>query len=114
MKSRIARPQYRLQATDLELVLALVRGGTLAGAAQRLGADVSTVFRQLQRLETGLGQRLFERTRGGYLAGERAQAIAAHGERIESELEAARSAGEGDAQAVSGRVRLSTTDWVLR
>lgn len=114
MKSRIARPQYRLEAADLGLVLALVRGGTLAGAAQRLSADVSTVFRQLQRLESGLGQRLFERTRAGYLASERAQAIASHAERIEAELEAARGAGLEETGPVSGRVRLSTTDSVLR
>ena len=32
-------------------MLALVRGGTLAEAARRLGVDASTVFRAVQRLE---------------------------------------------------------------
>lgn len=114
MKSAIAKPQYRLSAADLEVLLALARGGTLALAAQRLGADASTVFRHVQRIEKGLGQRLFERTRSGYLPGESMVEIAAHAERIESELEAARGAAARSPGTLTGRVRVSTTDSVLR
>jgi len=114
MKSSIASPQYELSAADLQVVLALVRGGNLQAAAQRSGSDPSTVFRALQRLERQLGQRLFERTRGGYLPTEGAAALARHAERIESELEAARAAASGTQAQVSGRVRLTTTDSVLR
>lgn len=114
MKSSIAPSQYRLTAGDLEVVLALERGITLAGAAQRLGSDASTVFRSIQRVEQRLGQRLFERTRRGYLPTEAASAVARHAERIEAELEAARTAASGAAAPVSGRVRLTTTDSVLR
>lgn len=114
MKSQIASTQYDLTAADLEVVLALVRGGTLAGAAQRSGSDASTVFRALQRLEQRLGQRLFERRRGGYLPTEAASEVAGHAERIEAELEAARAAATGANAPVSGRVRLTTTDSVLR
>jgi DNA-binding transcriptional LysR family regulator len=101
-------------AADLDVVLALVRGGTLAEAARRSGSDASTVFRALQRLEKRLGQRLFERTRQGYLPTETAGEMARHAERIEAELEAARAAAAGKAAEVSGRVRLTTTDSVLR
>jgi DNA-binding transcriptional LysR family regulator len=114
MKSAIARPQYQLTAADLELLLALARGGTLAQAAQRLAADASTVFRGLQRIEKSLGLRLFERGRQGYLPTEPLLEIAGHAERIEAELEAARAAALGADAPVSGRVRLSTTDSVLR
>lgn len=114
MKTSIARPQYDLTPSDLEVVLALVRGGTLAEAAQRTRSDPSTVFRALQRLEKNLGQRLFERSRLGYLPVDAAQDIARHAERIEVELEAARAAASGALGAVSGRVRLTTTDSVLR
>ena len=114
MKSSIARAQYNLTAADLEVVLALVRGGTLAEAAQRIGSDPSTVFRGLQRLEKNLGQRLFERSRQGYLPTESAAEVARHAERIEAELEAARAAASGVDAQVSGRVRLTTTDSVLR
>ncbi|HYF16650.1 MAG TPA: LysR family transcriptional regulator [Ramlibacter sp.] len=114
MKTSIAPAQYQLTPADLQVVLALVRGGTLAEAAQRSGTDPSTVFRALQRIEHGLGQRLFERTRQGYLAGDAAAEIARHAERIEAELEAARAAAAGAGAEVTGRVRLTTTDSVLR
>ena len=113
MKPSIARTQYDLTPADLQVVLALVRGGTLQEAAQRAGSDPSTVFRALQRLEQRLGQRLFERGRQGYLPTEAASALARHAERIEAELEAARAAAGAPSQ-VSGRVRLTTTDSVLR
>ena len=113
-QTKLARTQYALSASDLEVVLALVRGGTLAQAAVRLGADASTVFRGVQRIEKALGQRLFERTRQGYLASDRGLAIARHAERIEAELEAARADALGPEAGVAGRVRLTTTDSVLR
>jgi DNA-binding transcriptional LysR family regulator len=114
MKTSIAVAQYALSAADLEVILALVRGGTLAQAAQRLGADASTVFRSLQKIEKSLGQRLFERSRQGYLPAEATLDMAAHAERIEAELEAARATVLRPGDAVTGRVRVTTTDSVLR
>jgi DNA-binding transcriptional LysR family regulator len=114
MKFGIARSQYALSASDLQLLLALVRGGTLAEAAARLAADASTVFRGVQRIEKSLGQRLFERTRQGYLPSDAMVEIARHAERIEAELEAAQAAAHGANAEVAGRVRLTTTDSVLR
>lgn len=114
MKPSIARTQYDLMAADLQLVLALARGRTLSEAATRSGSDPSTVFRALQRLERHLGQRLFERSRQGYLPTDVALEVARHAERIEAELEAARAAITGAQGAVAGRVRLTTTDSVLR
>lgn len=110
----IAKTQYKLSASDLELLLALVRGGTLAQAGTRLGADASTVFRAVQRIEKGLGQRLFERSRQGYLPTDAMHTIALHAERIEAELEAARATTLRAGEEVSGRVRLTTVDAVLR
>ena len=95
MKQRlIAKPQYRLSASDLEVVLALTRGTTLAGASERLGVDASTIFRNLQRLERNLGRPLFERTRSGYRPTELATDLAAHAEEMEVALESARSRRE--------------------
>jgi len=113
MQIMTAQTQYQLASADLDVVLALTRGGTLAEAGRRLGVDASTVFRALQRVEKGLGRRLFERSRAGYLATELAQQFAQHAERIEAELEAARGHAAGSAGAVSGLVRLTTTDTVL-
>lgn len=113
MKSSIAKMQYKLGAGELAIVLALVRGGTLAAAGERLGVDASTVFRALQRLERAIGQRLFERSRAGYAVTELALALAEQAEHIESALEAARSASQADPTRVAGSVRLSTTDTIL-
>lgn len=114
MKSSIAPSQYELTAADLQVLLALARGGTLVEAAARLRADASTVFRAVQRVEKHLGQRLFERGRGGYLPTDTMLEIARHAERIESELEAARAAAAGSQRELTGRVRVTTTDSVLR
>lgn len=109
----IAKTQYKLTPGDLEVTLALVRGGTLASAGERLGIDASTVFRSLQRIERGLGRPLFERSRTGYLGNELANELAEHAERMESALEAARSSAEAAPAQVSGTVRITTTDTIL-
>lgn len=108
-----AATQYKLSAPDIEVVLALVRANTLAEAGERLAVDASTVFRSLQRIEKGLGQRLFERSRTGYQPLELAQVLASHGEQLEVQLESARSAAQASPEQVSGSVRLTTTDTVL-
>jgi len=109
----IAKVQYKIEAGDLAAVLGLVRAGTLAAAGEQLGQDASTVFRSLQRIEKGLGQQLFERSRSGYVATELARELAAHAERMEAELEAARSATQTEPGQVSGSVKITTTDTVL-
>jgi DNA-binding transcriptional LysR family regulator len=114
MKSTYAKMQSTLELEDLELVLALVRGRTLAGAAERLKVDASTVFRSIKRVEQNLGERLFERGRQGYLPGELALLLAARAERIESELQDAREAALKNAGEPSGAIRISTTDSILQ
>ena len=109
----IAKPQYQMTLSDLEVILALVRGGTLASAGKRLGVDASTVFRSLQRIERGLGRALFERTRSGYLATELVSELAGHAEKMEVALEAARSSAQALPAKILGTVRITTTDTVL-
>ena len=109
----IAKTQYNMSSGDLEVALALLRGGTLASAGERLGVDASTVFRSLQRIERGLGRALFERTRSGYLATELATELAGHAETMEVALEAARSSAQAAPAQISGAVRITTTDTVL-
>lgn len=109
----IAKTQYTIDAADLDVVLALMRGGSLAQAGERLGVDASTVFRSLQRIERGLGQPLFERTRTGYRAGELAIALAEQGEKVESALASARAVTQARPEQLSGSVRITTTDTIL-
>lgn len=109
----IATTQYQISPSDLEVMLALARAGTLASAGERLGVDASTVFRSLQRIERGLGRPLFERSRTGYLPNELATELTAHAEQIESALEAARSSVESAPASIAGSVRITTTDTLL-
>ncbi|BAN49877.1 putative LysR family transcriptional regulator [Metapseudomonas resinovorans NBRC 106553] len=105
--------QYSIDHADLALVLALVRGGTLARAAELLRVDVSTVFRSLRRLEQVLGSPLFEKSRAGYLPNAAARLLAQQAELAEKALEAARLGLEQGHEAVSGTLRLTCTDAVL-
>jgi DNA-binding transcriptional LysR family regulator len=98
---------------DLQLLLALVRGRTLAGAAERLKVDASTVFRSVRRLERALGGPLFERSRQGYAPTELARTLAVHAERIESQLQEAREAAWGRGGEAAGLLRITTTDTIL-
>ncbi|MBC7435963.1 MAG: LysR family transcriptional regulator [Bdellovibrionales bacterium] len=113
MKPSIAKTQYQMTAADLEITLALSRGGTLAGAGERLRMDPSTVFRSLQRIERGLGCALFARSRSGYVATDLAAELVEYAELAEAALESARSSVQAAPSLVSGTVRIATTDTVL-
>src|SRR6478672_2060213 len=113
MKPSYAPTQSRLALADLELLLALVRGRTLGGAAERLQVDASTVFRSVKRIEKDLGEMLFERGRQGYLPTDLALELASHAERIESQLQAAREAAFKSGGEPSGTLRITTTDTIL-
>ncbi|MBK5478912.1 LysR family transcriptional regulator [Pseudomonas sp. TH21] len=110
----IAATHYQIDYADLSLILALVRGGSLARAAALLRLDVSTVFRAVRRLEAALGQTLFEKSRAGYLPTSLASNLAQQAERAEQALEAARVGVEQGGEVISGTVRLTCTDSVLQ
>jgi DNA-binding transcriptional LysR family regulator len=112
-QTMVAKTQFKLSSPDLEVVLALTRGRTLEQAGERLGLDASTVFRTLQRVEKGLEERLFERSRTGYQASELAQELATLAEQMEVQLEAARSLAQVTPGQASGSVRITTTDTIL-
>lgn len=105
--------QSKLSLSDLELLLAVIRGRTLNGAAERLKLDTSTVFRSIKRVEQELGERLFERSKQGYLATELALKLAVYAERIESQLQEAREAAYTSSGEPSGVLRITTTDTIL-
>ncbi|HEY6123858.1 MAG TPA: LysR family transcriptional regulator [Steroidobacteraceae bacterium] len=99
-----------LEVADLPLILALSRERTLAGAAERLDVDLSTVFRRLNTLEKRLRVRLFDRSARGYQltpAGERAASAA---ERVETELLALDRDISGRDQQLSGVLRVTASE----
>lgn len=103
-----------MEHADLSLILALVRGRSLARAAGLLRVNVSTVFRSVRRLEAALGRKLFEKSRAGYLPTGLAQSLAEQVERAEQALEAACVSIEQGGEVISGTVRLTCTDSVLQ
>lgn len=105
-----ANDRAALAVADLPLVLAVARERTLAGAAERLDVDLSTVFRRLNALEKRLRVRLFDRSARGYqltAAGERAASAA---ERVETELLTLDREISGRDQQLSGRLRITASE----
>jgi DNA-binding transcriptional LysR family regulator len=76
--------QSKLRWDDVRVFLALFRELSLGRAGRRVGLDTSTVSRRLSALEEVLGGRLFERTRQGLVATQRARQILAAAEGIEA------------------------------
>jgi len=106
----VANTAEKLEVADLPLILALSRAKTLAGAAEQLEVDLSTVFRRLNTLEKRLRVRLFDRSARGYLltaAGVRAADTA---ERVETELLALDREISGRDQQLSGVLRVTASE----
>ena len=98
-----------LDWNDLRYLLAVARGGTLAGAAKALGVDDSTVSRRVARLEARLEARLFERAGDGRLRPTPAGAAALErAERMELEVEGLRDSVTGTDTVCAGTVRLTS------
>lgn len=95
---------------DYQYFLAVAGSGSVSAAARRLGQSHSTVLRRLDKLETALDVRLFERFQTGYVltaSGEELQALLAPiGEGMQ-DIE--RKLGGQDA-ALQGTIRVTTTD----
>lgn len=93
---------------DLQLYLAIARGGSLAAASRHLGVNHSTAFRRLNTFEETLGVRLFERLPSGYQMTGEGAAIRAEAEAIEANVLAIERRVAGRDLAMAGDVRLTT------
>jgi DNA-binding transcriptional LysR family regulator len=95
---------------DLRFFLAVHRAGTTSGAARELRVEHTTVGRRLAALEEALGATLFLRTKSGTAPTAAAAAILPLAEAMENDaLAIERRIGASDA-AVSGIVRLTTSE----
>lgn len=95
---------------DLKAFLAVARTRRLTAAAQRLGADHTTVGRRIGALERSLGVTLFHRSPAGY-------ALTDEGERLQPTAEAMEAAAllaQGELRpadgAVTGEVRIGAPE----
>ncbi|WP_455197936.1 LysR family transcriptional regulator, partial [Kaarinaea lacus] len=80
--------KMELEWSDLTVILAICRAGSLSGAARTLGHNHSTIFRKINAIEDKTGVRFFERLPDGYLMTEAGQTALRYAERIESEVHA--------------------------
>jgi DNA-binding transcriptional LysR family regulator len=92
---------------QVRVFLAVARAGQLAGAAARLGLDVSTVSRRLDRLEHELGVHLFDRTRDGTVATAAAEAMLPPAEDMERGLAQFAAAVDAIETTAEGAVRIT-------
>src|SRR3712207_6507691 len=98
---------------DFKLVKTIAEAHGLAGAAERLGVNHSTVFRRLGQLEDGLGVKLFERHRTGYALTAAGEEMAALAERMEEDVATFARKLAGQALSPAGELRVTTNDTLL-
>ncbi|RLP80046.1 LysR family transcriptional regulator [Xanthobacter tagetidis] len=98
---------------DFRLVRAIAETGSLAGAAEQLSVNHSTVFRRLGALESQLGARLFERSRAGYQPTPTGEEMVRLAERMAEEVNAVERRITGQDLRPSGELRVTTNDTLL-
>src|SRR5580692_6839089 len=92
---------------DVRYFLAVARGGSVRGAAERLGVNHSTVLRRIAQLEERLGAQMFEKLPSGYrltAAGEEVLELADQMEASSNQLE---TRVFGRDQSVRGLLRVT-------
>lgn len=99
--------------SDLAVVLAICREGSLSGAARQLGCTHSTVFRKINAIEEAAGVRFFERLPSGYLMTETGELALAYAERIETEFHALHREIVGRDARLRGPVRITAPDGLV-
>ncbi|MBF9231858.1 LysR family transcriptional regulator [Microvirga alba] len=105
--------QQHLDWDDFRLVKVIAEANGLAGAADRLGVNHSTVFRRLGQMEEGLGVKLFERHRTGYILTPAGEEMAALAEQMEENVTSFTRKLAGQAVAPAGELRITTNDTLL-
>ncbi len=94
---------------DLRLFLAVSRQPKLEQAAATLRMDATTLSRHLRRLESTLGQTLFERTRRGHMLTSKGESLLEHIEAMESASLAVQRETE-TGEHISGKIRLGASE----
>lgn len=105
--------QQHLDWDDFKLVKIISEANGLAGAAERLGVNHSTVFRRLGQMEEKLGVKLFERHRTGYVLTPAGEEMTALAEQMEENVTSFTRKLAGQAVAPAGELRVTTNDTLL-
>lgn len=103
-----------MDTTELDLLVAVSRGGSFSAAAKRRGIAVSTVARRLAGLERALGLALVDRRAGGARLTEHGTRIAEAAEPIAEQLDRVRRAAAAlRSESRLPPIRLSATEFVI-
>jgi DNA-binding transcriptional LysR family regulator len=95
---------------DLRHFLAVARSGSTLSAGKILGVNQTTVARRIAALEEALGEKLFEKTAGGYRLTEVGSAMVQNAERVESEVDAFGRMIAQRSRKLLGMIRVTTND----
>lgn len=95
---------------DLTFFLAVQRQGHLAGAAERLRVDHTTVSRRIRELEQSLNCKLFNRTRNGFILTDAGHKLLVYAEAIESSVHEINDDVGQTAREPAGDVRVATME----
>jgi DNA-binding transcriptional LysR family regulator len=104
--------KMELEWSDLTVILAICRAGSLSGAARVLGHNHSTIFRKINAIEDKTGVRFFERLPDGYLMTEAGQTAMRYAERIESEVHALGREVLGQDMRLQGKIRVTAPEGI--
>ncbi len=110
MKNRFDIP---IDWDDLRVFLAVATSGTLSGAARSLNVSVATAGRRIDRLEDGLGMRLFHRHATGLTLSEDAEPLVERAERVLDGVVSFLREAESGEQEISGSVTVNTLNTIM-
>lgn len=96
--------------SDLRHYLAVARSGSTLSAAKILGCNQTTVARRIAALEEALGEKLFDKTAGGYRLTELGSAMMQNAERVEGEAEGFSRMVAQRSRKLLGMIRVTTND----
>ena len=102
---------------DLQIFLALERGGTARAAGARLKVSHSTISRRLEAMEQRFGTKLFDRTPDGFVPNASGARILARAQQIEAEMMELERSVIGNDIRLQGDIRLTApppvTEYIL-
>jgi DNA-binding transcriptional LysR family regulator len=96
--------------SDLRHFLAVAKSGSTLSAARILGCNQTTVARRIAALEEALGEKLFDKTAGGYRLTELGAAMVQSAERVETEVEGFGRMVAQRSRKLLGMIRVTTND----
>jgi DNA-binding transcriptional LysR family regulator len=111
--ARLPIPASSVAWDDFRLIKAIAEARSLPAAAELIGLNHSTVFRRLGQIEEGLGTRLFERHRSGYVPTPAGEEMAALAERLETDIAGFTRRLAGREILPAGELRVTTNDSLL-